>query len=482
MLLSKKILTAQTWQYPYNSSDNFWPISTTEINSDQSIIISGLLENSIFNKSNGIIILLDKNGNLIQKKELQFNGYSNAILGFAGSDSINSTKTFIGLKTDTMPPYISSFSSITLDTNLNILNTKDYYLPIGTANLVIYTNYSKDKDFIIVGQIFDTLNNSTNLIYVFKQNGDSLVATKFNNFPNLFLHDCISDKTTGGYKAISEPYQFTRARVFQFDSTLAFKQLDTVIFFQGLGHTNGGKYSFKDLNDSIYLIAGGYYITILTTNQDVSISKIKTSTNSIIQEQNTGRPVTEKPATLRALDFVSPSNIYLGAISNYNGPFANDSNYIMITDFDSNLTIKWQRFIGGDATYSLYSVTATTDGGCLLSTTIYDATTATYPGQSNAIFFKIDSIGTLTNTNKNAKFQLYKFIIYPNPSDGNLHIAGYIKNTIKVEIYNELGKLVYYKDNYSTGDEINTDKLKHGIYIYKIIDGGNVEQGKWIKN
>ena len=68
--------------------------------------------------------------------------------------------------------------------------------------------------------------------------------------------------------------------------------------------------------------------------------------------------------------------------------------------------------------------------------------------------------------------------IYPNPVDNQLIIDG-LPNTVRVSIYNLLGKLVFSKQ---TSREVNVSQLQRGVYILKLNDGEKEVIKKFIKN
>jgi len=72
--------------------------------------------------------------------------------------------------------------------------------------------------------------------------------------------------------------------------------------------------------------------------------------------------------------------------------------------------------------------------------------------------------------------------VYPNPGTNQLIIKT-SGNLMDFELKNITGQLIINKrieNNYKT---INTESLRSGIYLYRIIDKKNktIETGKWIK-
>ncbi len=83
-----------------------------------------------------------------------------------------------------------------------------------------------------------------------------------------------------------------------------------------------------------------------------------------------------------------------------------------------------------------------------------------------------------TNVTNQTK-EIKGFEIYPNPvSDGFLRINTFKNSERTVDIYDLLGKLVFFKT--TTKNFINISKLKSGIYIIKVYEQGNSATRKLI--
>jgi hypothetical protein len=65
------------------------------------------------------------------------------------------------------------------------------------------------------------------------------------------------------------------------------------------------------------------------------------------------------------------------------------------------------------------------------------------------------------------KFNVSKFRIYPNPSDGLFRIYNDDGETMSIYIYDLMGKVVYRNDKIDSGDLINIRKHSGGTYILK---------------
>lgn len=58
-----------------------------------------------------------------------------------------------------------------------------------------------------------------------------------------------------------------------------------------------------------------------------------------------------------------------------------------------------------------------------------------------------------------------QFSVYPNPTDGELHISFPEKNIDEIQIFNNIGQLVYKSSCYNVSENINVSNLVTGVYF-----------------
>ena len=72
--------------------------------------------------------------------------------------------------------------------------------------------------------------------------------------------------------------------------------------------------------------------------------------------------------------------------------------------------------------------------------------------------------------------------VFPNPASDKLHIQTFTNNNLNFEIFDSSGKNVLKDKIKSSESSFNIEKLKPGLYFYKIINEQNgIETGKFIK-
>jgi hypothetical protein len=183
------------------------------------------------------------------------------------------------------------------------------------------------------------------------------------------------------------------------------------------------------------------------------------------------------PATNNGLDFKNKDSIFAGGTTNIFG----SNSYFFLTQFDSSLNLRWERFYGGDGYYQMDKIVATNDGGCIMAGTRIDES---YPYEKHdAIIIKVNHEGFIVNIHESPAAQAREAIIYPNPGSeclnirlGRQHAEGWLS------LYSITGQPVLSVHLSETITKINTQFLPSGSYIYKINspEGFN-ESGIWIK-
>ncbi|MEI6886524.1 MAG: hypothetical protein WCO02_18690, partial [Bacteroidota bacterium] len=128
------------------------------------------------------------------------------------------------------------------------------------------------------------------------------------------------------------------------------------------------------------------------------------------------------PAYNTNLDFLNTQNIYLGGVANqnYSGIFSYDPSYILIGKFDSLFNLTWQKYFGGDMYYMVWSVIATTDGGCIIGASSNDY--ASQGEQRDIYILKVDSSGLITGINNLPPVRNQESSVYPNPGNNIIYV------------------------------------------------------------
>jgi hypothetical protein len=241
--------------------------------------------------------------------------------------------------------------------------------------------------------------------------------------------------------------------------------------------------SAKYIDDNSYLLTGKkLYLYNIEYEWDMGLLKFDNDENLLDSLSFGKQDTVDTPGIFSNLDFVDASNIYYGGFSNVdmgNPYYSQMPSWIILNKLDENLSLKWQKFYGGDACYNLWAMIASQDGGCIMAGTRYDYLTQNQ--ERDVYILKVNEDGLITWAH-NVPMVKKEIIVYPNPGRDKLMVKSSTDNLI-FELYNSSGKKLITHELQQPESEINTTLLKPGIFVYKIKNkkGQIVETGKWIK-
>lgn len=182
------------------------------------------------------------------------------------------------------------------------------------------------------------------------------------------------------------------------------------------------------------------------------------------------------------LDLINKDTIYIGGTHNFcpNSEFCVTNSWYSLSNLDPNLHLRWEKFYGGNANYTLYGLKATRDGGCLLYGTYYDST---MNFERDVCVIKVNKDGLINGINDDTHQFIHDFIVYPNPGSDHLVIeSGKPGLGAQFKMYTLDGKFVAQTPVLTTRTIVNTSSLHSGVYIWQIESKDKViESGKWIK-
>ncbi len=95
----------------------------------------------------------------------------------------------------------------------------------------------------------------------------------------------------------------------------------------------------------------------------------------------------------------------------------------------------------------------------------------------------MQTITVFNNTSGVATIDAKPFVtVVPNPSKGQIRIAGKISETVTIRMTDASGRLVYERDRVAAGQELDVRELQHGIYFYTILtsDAAVLRTGKLV--
>jgi hypothetical protein len=215
------------------------------------------------------------------------------------------------------------------------------------------------------------------------------------------------------------------------------------------------------------------------TPRDLHLSLYDTLGNQL-EDYVYGKPnIKEYCYNYKSLDYLDKNNIYITATSNFTvgSLYQEYDNEVLVVNLDSTLTPRWEKYIGGDAYYNVFNLTALQDGGVMLACRRYDYREQS--GEMDVCLFRLDAEGNLV-----ASTELHPhssgFELYPNPAHDRLYING-VKtgDETSADVYNASGQLVL-QENLQT-DYLDVGSLPKGIYLLKICSSKDVFIQKFVK-
>jgi len=453
-------------------------INTVVEDNNGNYIMVGRFKNNETLLYNGYLIKIDSNGNLIHNEVYEQNDTSSC--GFFNIHYHNNYFYILGSYT-----IVSSETSklwyLKLNSNLEIEDEKFLNIPSGKWFSYMNSIIDSDTNFVITGyttRIDETNNlNSDAFFYKLNINGDSLNSKFYTSYiPWYFSFDIIESRDSSKYYAFVSYFETTSIG----QKLILNKNFDSL----SIDPIPLGIYSFYspiNINDNEILLCGKgspgqaelYALNVISINEQTELVDY----NSFKKQSD----MKEHPSMFNGVS-KNNDNIYIGGNSNndYSNPFWSSSNsWFHLIKINTDITPIWEYWYGGDAYYVLYSILATSDGGCIMVGNRYDHETQY---QERDIYItKVNGEGIVVWTQE-IKIDKQLTTVYPNPGTNELNIKTNNKEQ-EIELIDINGQIVIRQTLDNNPKTINTESLKTGMYFYRLIDKKNktVETGKWIK-
>jgi hypothetical protein len=179
------------------------------------------------------------------------------------------------------------------------------------------------------------------------------------------------------------------------------------------------------------------------------------------------------------IDFTNENNIWVSVFERITTNFSG-TEVFDVHIFDSDMTLKGTKTLGGDKRYWLYDLTATSDGGCLIVGMVPDFDGSTL---KDAYVLKLMPDDILTNIEDPNTSMKKLTSIFPNPFNDVLFIGSSLGNFTFSLFTIHCQEVIKQHISNSSQTTIQTSHLKPGIYFYTI-ESGNfiIQSGKIIKN
>ena len=357
-----------------------------------------------------------------------------------------------------------------LDTNLNILQEKKQYVKgfsgmyisgiLSSYNTIILTEYIQLSQWIYKPYICE-LDISGNL----------LIDKQFDNPGDLcFTYDIIEDTLVNHLKIFSLS-EFIKSEAW-------IVNLDTSFNIQNQHYSN----EFGDQNTAKWISSTKYILSakdVAGNASDMKVFIMSSNDSIIISEVVAGSDKFEYPGIDMNLDFNSLDHIFYGGMlgNDWPNPYSTLPNYLLLYSIDTNLNINWQRTYGGEASYWLTNVLATSDGGCILLSGIFEVGNPI--NEMDVHILKVDYNGFVTEVQEE-KENIDSVSVHPNPAHSNVEFSLLYPHKFNIQLLNSRGQVVINKDLEGSKFILSIGHLATGIYFYKITSVAFCTQGKLI--
>jgi hypothetical protein len=431
------------------------------------------------------LIKIDESGNLLNEEIFHIN--DTVSIYFYDIHFFNNKYYLLGT-------YHQKLWYIVLNKNLEILSENITGIPPDSWLSYMNSIIDSDSNIVITGYTTrwdinpggDTIPNNDVFFYKLSLEGDS-ITSRFYLTENVLTmsYDIIEKPDSSGYTDSSGYFAYG----FRYSADLPYagqrielsKDMDS-IFVDTIPYGLYSYCSLEILDDSSILICGGggdhevfgqYSLDVLST----TIDNHAINYGAFRKDEN----MREFSAYFQGVSKFE-DNIYIGGNSNFNyaNPFFSESeSWFHLVKINPDITPVWEYWYGGDAYYHLYSMIATTDGGCLMVGNRYDFGIQYL--ERDIYVVKVNSDGLIVWTQE-IPVNNQSVSVYPNPGNNQLNIRTSQKES-DFELINLNGQIVIRKTLNNSLTAINTELLESGIYFFRLIDKKTslIETGKWIK-
>ena len=439
---------------------------------DKNLLLVGRVINE--NTSKGYGIKLSKEGEILNSVMLPNEGKSVTLYNIHVK---NYHYIIIGRIVNSTPPYNQKLLYLKLNKDLEIIEQKNINFFPGKGISLINSIIDSDDNFVLTG--FTSGSNTNPYYYKLSQAGDSIDSFLHENEHILSRSfDIMERPNKKGYYSFCSYLDGPLG-----DPPGAMVKLNNSFDIEGLYPIpllSLNNYSPLKFGDDIIINTNKSHAMPGSDDNDIILMKIDTVANPIydhplgmLGDTSDYAPYMNGTSQIGLTDFYASGTANLIEYDPFYGNGQN--NWIMLGKFSANLEEYWLKYFGGDAYYHTYSMTTTSDHGCLVVATRYDDE---HPENDRDIYvLKVNDEGLVTwDETIQPSADVYK--AYPNPGKNVLNLDIREKNFV-FQLYNNTGQLVLTKENQRS---INTSAMSRGIYFYRIIkDGEILSSGKWVK-
>lgn len=360
-----------------------------------------------------------------------------------------------------------------MNLNCDLVKSLTYHFPYDVKITNVWTGREPNGDISVFGAFETNLGQKVPYVYVLNSNFDSIKAKHFFDFNDTGHLSNFKRLQDGNYWSIKEG----KGQYEMLDSEL------NITFIKRIPSYLSGPYGVKwDSDTSFYMIARQLYPEPSHTLSFIKQFHPMDTTGYLFNQWRISDTI-DIPATNKGIDYINKDTIFMGGSTDFwIGIYNTWPSWFVILQTDSLLNIRWERFYGGDAFYTMRKIIATKDGGCLVAGVKYDYNN-TSTQQQDIVILKLNEQGLLTGTGEKPPVKITEAIVYPNPGSGYISVRIAIQYRQSVfELFDLEGKCVLNKTLTSNLERFCISFLEPGTYVYRIsAKDGLYETGKLLK-
>lgn len=413
------------------------------------------------------LIKLNKQGQMINIKDIDYQGRNCAIANFV---QVNSNE-FIGCGyiIDTDNSY--KLWLFKIDSSLNEIQNK--VLSLGHYNYYyIKCKIDHNGNVLCFGNVQDTIIQISVRLFIgkFSETLDSIHTKIFGL--GLGEFDLLEKPDYSGYYFFVSGYNsIATGQVLKMDTSFILKSVDSIP-----RKVTSPLNAFLINPNKIYLTGE----KIWSNNTRYIGALILDTQYSVIHQNFLGKLDTITfPGFYKNLDYYYNIAYIGGTLNFYQSEFAQGYCWYYLNKVDTTLDIKWQKYFGGDANYTLYGVLATPDSGCLMYGTRYDWNTQI--NERDIYVIKVNKDGLILSAGGTISEKVKEAILFPNPATDKIYVRTALRG-LTLSLFDVNGRYVMNEEIQSMSDQFDISNLVSGIYFYRFTkDEKMIDSGKLIK-
>ena len=441
--------------------------------SDGSFILTSLVEPYVPQNTKSELVKLDGNGGVIKRKVLSFGSKPSGLMSICVLDEHQFFLSGFVREDSLIKLWLC-----TVDNDLNKLNEK--LVSLNGYNLVMTKVKSTyDGKLICYGSVEDTTSyqQPSAFIYLMTHQYDSINLKIYSDHWSFGL-DILQRNDDQGFYMVGLGFaDGPPGKIVSLNNNLQILKIE--------GMPDVDNMSSISYCDDKHIIATGErtYAWPSTEVRDIGVLKYDTLLNLIRSKAYGAKDTEDCPGWMKNIAAISLNSIFISGTKNlsFSALYANQPSWFMLNKTDTSLSLKWQKFFGGDGYYTLMGIIPTKDSGCLMYGTFWDYQHITeYVNYISVI--KVNKDGLLLGIDGEPSSLMQDVIIYPNPGNDHIWAMTQLSET-SIEFCNITGKTVLKRPLLPGRTQIETSELPQGIYIYRIYSKTKqIQTGKWIKN